>query len=71
MGTSFVSEGMKCGERAVIAVFEENPASCHERARQMDFELEEMVERGDLRCRGSSAGHPRRVATSGAPSSPE
>ena len=47
--TQFVSEGVKNGERAVLAVFEEHPQDYVDRAKQMGFDLDQMVASGDLR----------------------
>jgi circadian clock protein KaiC len=49
VGTHFVSEGSRHGERAVIAVFEENPDAYVARAASFGQDLRGMVERGDLR----------------------
>lgn len=47
--TQFVSEGVKNGERAVLAVFEEHPQDYVARAKDMGFDLGQMVASGDLR----------------------
>ncbi len=47
--TQFVSEGVKNGERAVLALFEEHPQDYVDRARELGFNLAEMVAAGDLR----------------------
>jgi circadian clock protein KaiC len=49
LGTHFVAEAVRRGERAVIAVFEENPAAYVARAASFGLDLAGMVERGDLR----------------------
>jgi circadian clock protein KaiC len=47
--THFVTEGVRRGERAVIAVFEESPRDYMARARSLGMDLEAMERRGDLR----------------------
>jgi circadian clock protein KaiC len=49
LGTHFVVEGVRRGERSVIAVFEENPEAYAARAATLGMDIGEMVERGDLR----------------------
>jgi circadian clock protein KaiC len=48
-GTHFIAAGMREGERAVIAIFEESPENYAARAGNLGMDLESMVERGDLR----------------------
>jgi circadian clock protein KaiC len=48
-GTHFVAEGVRQGEKAVIAVFEEDPEAYVVRAATLGMDLRSMVERGDLR----------------------
>jgi circadian clock protein KaiC len=47
--THFVTEGVRQGERAVIAVFEESPRDYMARAQSLGMDLEAMEQRGDLR----------------------
>jgi circadian clock protein KaiC len=47
--THFVAEGVRLGEKAVVAVFEENPEAYSSRAASLGFDIDAMVERGDLR----------------------
>jgi circadian clock protein KaiC len=49
VGTHFVEAGIRAGERAVIAVFEENPGAYVARAASLGLDLAGMVERGELR----------------------
>jgi circadian clock protein KaiC len=49
LGTHFVAEAVRRGERAVTAVFEENPDAYVARAASFGLDLSGMVERGDLR----------------------
>jgi len=49
LGTHFVTAGAAAGERAVIAVFEENPESYVDRAQSFGHDLSGMEARGDLR----------------------
>ena len=48
LGTQFIATGVRHGEPGVIAVFEERPTEYMFRAKSLGFDLEEMVERGDL-----------------------
>jgi circadian clock protein KaiC len=49
LGTHFVVEGVRQGEKAVIAVFEEDPEAYLVRAATLGMDLRSTVERGDLR----------------------
>jgi circadian clock protein KaiC len=49
LGTHFVAEGVRQGETAVAAVFEENPDSYLARAASFGLDLRGMVERDELR----------------------
>jgi circadian clock protein KaiC len=49
LGTHFVAEGVRTGERAVIAIFEEHPESYMARAATLGMDLQSMVEQGDLK----------------------
>jgi circadian clock protein KaiC len=49
LGTHFVAEGIRQGETAVIAVFEENPQAYMSRAASIGIDVERMVERGALK----------------------
>jgi circadian clock protein KaiC len=49
LGTHFVVEGVRQGEKAVIAVFEEDPEAYMVRAASLGMDVEGMVRRGDLR----------------------
>jgi circadian clock protein KaiC len=48
LATQFISEGVRRGEYAVIAVFEEHPETYIARAKQLGFELDEMIANGKL-----------------------
>ena len=48
LATQFIAAGLRQGERGVIAVFEEHPASYVARVRNLGIDLEGMVERGEL-----------------------
>ena len=48
LATQFIAAGVQRGERGVIAVFEEHPASFVARVRNLGIDLHGMVERGDL-----------------------
>ena len=48
LGTQFVVEGVRAGESAVIAMFEEHPRSYIRRARSLGVDLEAMVAAGTL-----------------------
>lgn len=48
LATQFVSDGARRGESAVIAVFEEHPEMYVARARQLGFELDEMIANGKV-----------------------
>jgi circadian clock protein KaiC len=47
--THFVAEGGRIGEKAVVAVFEENPEAYAARAASLGLDIEGMVARGQLR----------------------
>jgi circadian clock protein KaiC len=49
LSTHFISEGVRCGEPGVLAVFEEHPDDYLARAKHMGFELQGMVEQGQVR----------------------
>lgn len=49
LSTQFAVEGVRQGERSVIAIFEEHPQEYLARARGFGFDLEEMIRQGDLR----------------------
>jgi circadian clock protein KaiC len=49
LGLHFIFEGVRGGEKAVIAVFEEHPEAYVARAATLGMDLEDMVDRGDLR----------------------
>ena len=49
LGTHFVAEGIRRGEKAVSAVFEENPEGYTGRAAALGMDLEGMVRRGELK----------------------
>jgi circadian clock protein KaiC len=49
LATHFISEGLKEGERCVLAVFEEHPQDYLWRATQMGFDLEGPYEKGTLK----------------------
>jgi circadian clock protein KaiC len=49
LGTQFIAEGTRRGESAVIAVFEEHPEAYVARARQLGFDLDEMIATGKLK----------------------
>ncbi|MDQ6906060.1 MAG: AAA family ATPase [Chloroflexota bacterium] len=48
LGAQFIATGVRHGEPGIIAVFEERPTEYMFRAKSLGFDLEEMVERGDL-----------------------
>ena len=48
LATQFISDGARRGESAVIAVFEEHPEMYVARARQLGFELDEMIASGKV-----------------------
>jgi circadian clock protein KaiC len=48
LATQFVAEGYKHGERAVIAVFEEDPGAYVQRAVNLGFPLDRMIAEGKL-----------------------
>ena len=48
IGTQFVSAGVGNGEHAVIAVFEEHPATYISRAQSLGFDLQAMIDKGML-----------------------
>jgi circadian clock protein KaiC len=48
LATQFAAEGVRRGERAVVAVFEEHPESYIERARRLGFDLRAMIAAGTL-----------------------
>ncbi len=47
--TQFLAEGVRRGERAVLAIFEEHPEEYLQRAKSLGFDLETMVRQGDLK----------------------
>jgi len=49
VGSHFVAAAREAGERAVIAVFEEDPDAYIARAASLGIDLEGMIEKGDLR----------------------
>lgn len=49
LGTQFAVEGVRRGEPAIIAIFEEHPHEYLARARGFGFDLEETIRQGDLR----------------------
>jgi circadian clock protein KaiC len=48
LATQFIAEGTRRGESAVIAVFEEHPDTYVARAKQLGFDLDEMIATGKL-----------------------
>lgn len=48
-GTQFIASGVRQGEAAVIAVFEEHPEEYLARAKGLGFDLEEMARQGKLK----------------------
>jgi circadian clock protein KaiC len=48
LGSHFLAAGLERGERAVIALFEESPATYMARARSLGVDLRAAVDRGDL-----------------------
>src|SRR4029453_12055364 len=76
LATQFISDGARRGESAVIAVFEEHPEMYVARARQLGFELDEMIANGkvemlylrplDLSVEGTLDGIAERVHRFGA-----
>ncbi|MBI3977584.1 MAG: AAA family ATPase [Chloroflexi bacterium] len=49
LATQFIAEGVRRGEKGVIAVFEEHPKEFIERAKDLGFDLAAMVREGNLR----------------------
>jgi circadian clock protein KaiC len=49
LATQFIAEGVRDGEPGVIAVFEEHPQEYLRRAKDLGFDLEEMVRQGQLK----------------------
>ncbi len=47
--TQFMAEGIRRGEKAVLAIFEEHPPEYLQRAKSLGFDLEEMVRQGKLK----------------------
>jgi circadian clock protein KaiC len=48
LATQFIAEGIRQGEPGVIAIFEEHPDDYTARARELGFDLEAMIRRGQL-----------------------
>jgi circadian clock protein KaiC len=48
LGTQFIAEGARRGESSVIAVFEEHPETYVARAKELGFDLDEMIANGKL-----------------------
>jgi circadian clock protein KaiC len=48
LGTQFIAAGVAAGESGVIAVFEEHPEAYISRARNLGFDLRDMMDRGKL-----------------------